>query len=185
MLIWRKEQVPISVQLLKSLLVVSFCLPLTVSAQESPQPLSKKFRRAAVVAISSLDNWENAADRLLRRADVSGSETHVFKTDVDKLEDAKTKMEQDIKLAAIEAETTGDRATQKLLQEYQRLLALWSSEWLKRRTEGAPTPSNVLARVLVSTKNELKAAVDTGIYTPIRTNAPRTSECDMSGPCAH
>jgi hypothetical protein len=80
--------------------------------------LSKDYRKAATIALSSIEDWGKAAREVSHSMRYSAGSVYSSGSASDRESDARKKAEQDVKLAKIDVDTPADKDFQKRLQKY-------------------------------------------------------------------
>lgn len=87
---------------------------------EDTDILSKNYRKAATIALSSIEDWGKTAKEVSHSMHYSSGSVYASRSASDRESDARKKAEQDVKLAKINVETSADTDFQERSQKYLR-----------------------------------------------------------------
>jgi hypothetical protein len=85
---------------------------------ESAGALSKDYRKSAIAALSSIDDWKQKAMEITHSTSYSNGSVYVNRSYAEREADAGTEAEKDVKIAKVDTTTAADKFLQQRLEIY-------------------------------------------------------------------
>ena len=85
---------------------------------ESAGALSKDYRKSAIAALSSIDDWKQKAMEITHSTSYSNGSVYVNRSYAEREADAGTKAEKDVKTAKVDVTTPADKFLQQRFEIY-------------------------------------------------------------------
>jgi len=92
--------------------------PAEVHTTVSTRELSKDYRKSAIAALSSIDDWRKKAQDVRFSSKYSDGAVYTSRSSIEREADAEEKAEKDVKTAKVDVATPADKFLQERLETY-------------------------------------------------------------------
>lgn len=129
---------------------------------QSPDLLSKDYRKSAIAAVSSIDDWKQKAMDITHSTTYSNGSVYVNRSYAEREADAAAKADKDVKTAKVDVTTPADTFLQQRLEIY---LAAVTAVNYSFRHMGSEQPTKKVTDTVAACGALIAKALDEGSTT--------------------